>query len=105
MRIGALIATSPPSRRIHYSGFPLEVGAAGSSRTTRPAARFVTIELTTEGFFLFRCAQDGAFSGDASSVDEAKDQANYEYGLALGEGLEIPDDAADGVEWLRTQES
>src|SRR5260370_35680663 len=53
MRIGALIATSPPSRQIHYSGFPPQVGAAGSSRTTLPAARFVTIEVTTEGFFYF----------------------------------------------------
>jgi hypothetical protein len=107
MRIGALVATSPPSRQIHYSGFPPEVGAAGSSRTTLPAARFVTIELMTEGFFLFRYAQDGAFSGDTwhRSVEEAKDQANHEYGKALGEWLEIPDDAADGVEWLRTQES
>jgi hypothetical protein len=52
-------------------------------------ARFVTIELTTEGFFLFRYAQDGAFSGDTChpSVEEAKDQANYEYGKALGEWL------------------
>jgi hypothetical protein len=107
MRTGALIATSPPSRQIHYSGFPPEVGAAGSLRTTLPAARFVTIGLTTEGFFLFRYAQDGAFSGYTwhRSVEEAKDQANYEYRKALGEWLEIPGDAADGVAWLRTQES
>src|SRR5260370_33417954 len=97
MRIGALIATSPPSRQIHYSGFPPQVGAAGCSRTTLPAARFVTIAVTPAGFFLFRYSLDGAFSGDTwhRSVEEAIDQATYEYGKALGERLEIPDDAGD----------
>jgi len=106
MRIGALVATIPPSRRIHHSGFPHELGA-GSARRTLPAARFLTIELTAEGFFLFRFAEDGVFAGDTwhPSIDEAKDQANYEYGIALGRWLDIPDDAPDAVGWLRTKES
>lgn len=62
MRIDALVATSSPSRRIHHSGFPHELGA-GSPRRTLPAARFLTIELTAEGFFLFRFAEDGVFAG------------------------------------------
>src|ERR1700719_328541 len=106
MPIGALVATSPPSRRIHHSGFPYELGA-GSPRRTLPAARFLTIELTAAGFFLFRFAEDGVCAGDTwhASIDEAKDQANYEYGNALGRWLDIPDDTPDAVRWLRTQES
>jgi hypothetical protein len=107
MRIGALVVTSLPQRRIHHSGFPPELSGAGSPRKTLPAARFLTIELTAEGFFLFRFAEDGAFAGDTvhRSVEEAKDQANYEYGNALGEWLDIPDDASDAIGWLRSQES
>jgi len=107
MRTGALVATSTASRRIHHSGFPLELDKAGSPRRTLPAARFLTIELTDEGFFLFRFAEDGASAGDTwhRSVEEAKDQANYEYGSALGGWLEIPDEAPDAVGWLRTHES
>jgi hypothetical protein len=107
MRIGALVATSLPQRRIHHSGFPPQLGGAGSPRRTLPAARFLTIELTAEGFFLFRFAEDGAFAGDTwhRSLDEAKDQANYEYGNALGGWLDIPDDASDAIGWLRAQES
>jgi hypothetical protein len=67
----------------------------------------LTIELTAEGFYLFRFAEDGVFAGDTlhPSVKEAKDEANYEYGQALGVWLEIPNDASDAVEWLRARES
>jgi len=99
--------TRLPQRRIHHSGFPPELSGAGSPRKTLPSARFLTIELTAKGFFLFRFAEDGAFAGDTvhRSVEEAKDRANYEYSNALGEWLDIPDEASDAIGWLRTQES
>jgi len=107
MRTGALIVTSLPQRRIQHSGLPTELCGAGSPRRTLPAAHFLTIEPTAEGFFLFRFAEDGAFAGDTlhRSLEEAKDQANYEYGNALGGWLDIPDDASDAVGWLRARES
>jgi hypothetical protein len=104
--MGALVATGQPQRRIHRGGLPPELGGDSPQRTL-PAARFLTIELTPEGFFLFRFAEDGAFAGDTwhRSVEEAKGQAIYEYGNALGSWVDIPDDASDAIRWLRTQES
>jgi len=67
----------------------------------------LTIELTAEGFYLFRFAEDGVFAGDTlhPSVEEAKDQANYEVRTSTRVWLEIPNDASDAVDWLRVRES
>jgi hypothetical protein len=51
-----------------------------------PAARplVVILETTTDGTFLFRYAADGTFAGDTwhIDVDDARDQATYEFGEA-----------------------
>lgn len=54
-----------------------------------PAARFLTIELTAEGFFLFRYAEDGAYAGD--TLHRSVDEAHHDAELAEGAGYQVRD--------------
>lgn len=51
-----------------------------------------------EGHFLYRYARDGEFAGDTwhQSLEEAKGQANWEYGLQLQwVEVSVPDSEAE----------
>ena len=49
------------------------------------------------GAMLFRYTAHGDFGGDTyhASSEEALEQANFEYGDALGEWMPVPDDVVD----------
>jgi hypothetical protein len=49
---------------------------------------------------LYRYTADGTFAGDTwhQSLDDAKGQADFEYGKALGSWQQIPEDVAAGAE-------
>ena len=53
-----------------------------------------------DGPMLYRYASSGEFAGDTwhQSLDQAKDQAEFEYESALGPWHEIPEDVAEGKE-------
>jgi hypothetical protein len=53
------------------------------------------------GAMLFRYTAHGDFGGDTwhASVEEAQEQAAYEYGDALGVWIQVPDDIADPHEF------
>jgi len=63
----------------------------------------LVLEQTGEGFFLYRCTEDGQFAGDTfhMTVEEALAQADGEYGAALGQWIEIPADVADAVAYAK----
>lgn len=69
----------------HYQGFPEQLGH-GSPENLKSAVS-VAIEENIDGVFLFRFSADGQVVGDTwhMSVEEAKEQAIYEYGALLGE--------------------
>lgn len=51
------------------------------------------------GFLLYRYTQDGQFAGDTwhMTLDEAKDQADFEFGEGLGPWRSVPEEVADPV--------
>lgn len=52
-----------------------------------PAAATVEIQVEENGFLLLRFDADGEFSGDTwhQSLDEAKEQARFEFGITESE--------------------
>jgi hypothetical protein len=89
----------------HFIGSP--PGAAGRDDRERLAwPRVVIIETNPDGSFaLNRFSADGTFSGDTwhATLDEAKDQASYEYEDALSEWLEVPVGVTDAVSFALRQ--
>jgi hypothetical protein len=57
----------------------------------------VLVEGENASAMLYRYRCDGEFCGDTwhASFEEARDQAQYEYGTALGPWLPVPPDVTD----------
>ena len=62
-----------------------------------PFPHVLLIEGTGTSVMLFRYRCDGEFCGDTwhASVEDARGQAEHEYGAAMGPWLQVPEDAAD----------
>ena len=93
----ALVGAMEGQRRAaHTAGFPLDPAKM------LPAADVVLVVADHEpGAMLFRYTVHGEFGGDTwhPSVAEAREQAVYEYGEALGEWMDVPDEFADPHEF------
>lgn len=63
------------------------------------AAVLLAIEERPDGVFLFRFTANGEAAGDTwhRSVQEAQDQARYEFGDLLPQWKPVPDDVEDVV--------
>jgi hypothetical protein len=82
----------------HYLGFSLLL----------PFPDIVIIQrdlIDTTGFFLFRYLIDGTDAGDTwhETLEEAKGQADFEYGDSIDEWIEIPEDVNDPLEYCLQQ--
>jgi hypothetical protein len=101
IRLFALVRqTKAPPRVKHYQGLPPDLGAEEEQqRTLLPWPRVLLVEEKPDGIFLFRFSQDGRFGGDTwhMSIQDAKAQAEYEYGDALGEWKQVPQEIVDPV--------
>lgn len=75
----------------------------GSSQLPRAAAFLV--EPIKDGLLLIRIARDGSFGGDTWHPDfgEAREQAEYEFGDAVGEWREIPEGTEDVDAYVLSQ--
>lgn len=87
----------PESR--HRAGLPPELTDGVDERSSLPYPRVLLIELRPDGVFLVRYGEGSVFAGDTwhQTVGEAKEQAEEEYGLALGSWQPVPSDEADPV--------
>lgn len=94
---------SSPSR--HFYGLPPELTDGQDNRQRLPNPGILTIEETGEGIFLTRIGIDGSFGGDTwhISIEEAKQQAVYEYGALLSEWKQVPSDITDIVAFALSQ--
>ena len=82
----------------HVIGMPHELVDEGSKAEPLPSPNVLVIEQESEGsIFLYRMTRTGEPSGDTwhQSIDDAKHQAEYEYGEVLGEWRAIPEDVTD----------
>ena len=87
--VGALAAER---KAAETAGFPLDPSKM------LPLADVVLLVAGDEpGAMLFRYTAHGDFGGDTyhESLGDAREQASYEYGDALGEWMDVPDDVVD----------
>jgi hypothetical protein len=102
----AWISDSQEQPRVrHYLGLPPELTPGADERVDFPRARIVLIKETRHGVFLYRYTQHGAYAGDTyhESVPDAQEQAEFEYGPALGEWLEVPGAVPDAEAYVTAQ--
>ena len=102
MRLYALIKTGKKSKVRHFRGFPPQLTGGKDDRKDFPAAGVLVIEKIPDGIFLIRYTQDGSFAGDTwhKTVEDAKNQANYEYGKLLREWQSLSNDVTDIISFI-----
>jgi hypothetical protein len=85
----------------NFVGLPPELSGGHDYRVALPLPDVVVIETREDGVFLDRLTESGEFGGDSwhQSVAEAKRQATFEYGDALGEWVEIPAEELDAEDY------
>lgn len=76
----------PPSR--HFSGPPPEAGIEGAHQERMPWPRLVLAAERDDGVYLKRLLAVGDTAHD--SIEEAKEQAAWEYGGFLGPWRPVP---------------
>ncbi len=76
----------------HFLGLPSELTAKEDKRVQLPWPKVFIIEDGSDGIFLLRFTKDGIYAGDTwhKSIDDAKHQAEYEYGIKINEWIVVP---------------
>jgi len=87
----------------HYRGWPAELtnGVDTSVEIIRPT--FLIIKALSDGFFLHYYSSKGDPLSDTwhRSLDDAKHQAEFEFGTFITEWREIPMDIPDPLDYVR----
>lgn len=100
VRLVAKVNARPSDLTVkHYRGFPPALTGGADRREAMVAAAFLVIEEKASGWFLVRFTADGSCVGDTwhMSVNEAKDQAIFEFGNGLSEWEAIPSAESDAI--------
>lgn len=86
-----------PSR--HYVGLPPIDPGDPDTRERMAVPRVLVLESRPDGVFLDRYDESGDEAGDTwhQSIDDAKEQAQVEYGEQLGPWTEVPENEGDPV--------
>jgi hypothetical protein len=90
--------TAEVPRSRHFLGLPPELVGNKDNRVALPRSRILVLsEDSDSGVLLYRYAHDGRFSGDTwhPSIEDAKHQAEFEFGDALGKWNEVPQEVVD----------
>lgn len=98
-RLVALVRENEERQPKHFVGLPPELTEGKDTRQRLALPRVLLVEARTDGVFLFRFTDDGGFGGDTwhGSIEEAKQQAQYEYGTMADEWREVPDEITNVV--------
>lgn len=103
IRLFASLRQGSQGKTSHRVGYPPGVNrATEDSGTQLPSPDVVVLEQESEGnCFLYRLTKAGLPGGDTwhQSIDDAKHQADFEYGEALGEWREVPPEVPDAQEF------
>ena len=84
----------------HYIGFPESLGM-GEQKPLPDAVALLIMEEAPGSVFLYRLNAVGEDAGDTwhPTLVEAREQAEFEYGDALGEWVDIPPEIDDPREY------
>jgi hypothetical protein len=100
--LGELPPELPPRQ---FWGLPPDLTGGVDRRRVMPQAAVLVLMRDPYGsIFLYRFDSAGAFSGDTwhQDVVEAKRQATFEYGNAVGDWHAVPDDITDIGAFVRS---
>lgn len=83
----------------HYHGLPPDLTGGHDLREKMEAPVLVIIEEKSDGVFLFRFTADGQVVGDTwhMTVEEAKQQADFEFPGLLSDWKSVPAEVEDVV--------
>jgi hypothetical protein len=78
-------------------GLPQELSAANDLPEEMPWPRVLVIRPSKRGWYLDRFTEGGESGGDTwhQELDEAREQADEEYGGSVSKWREVPPDMAD----------
>ena len=100
VRLLSILTGEQSSAKVrHYRGLPPELTGGKDTRQKMGPALFLVIKEEKSGIFLYRYSANGNCVGDTwhMSVDEAKDQAAYEYEGLVGKWSNVPPEVDDVV--------
>jgi hypothetical protein len=89
----------------HFRGIPPELAGGTDDREILLSPAVLVIEEKLDGIFLFRFMRDGSCVGDTwhLTVEDAKQQAEYEYGIAPSEWKQVPTEIVNAVTFALEQ--
>jgi hypothetical protein len=90
-----------PLKINQFLGMPPELTGGEDTRQVQGSARLLVIEERPEGFFLFRFDKSGGCVGDTwhFTEEEAREQADYEYGQGAKSWSSVPEEIDDVVKF------
>lgn len=85
----------------HYTGLPPELTGGRDFRHEMNPASVRLIGKQSDGVFLYRFDSEGQVVGDTwhRSIEEAKEQAQFEYGNLISEWKQVPPEIEDVVQF------
>ncbi len=97
--VARVIGRIPEPRVKHFHGLPPELTDGKDQRQQLQWPDLLVIESKPDGIFLFRFTADRKIVGDTwhSTIDEAKNQASFEFKNLLSEWKLVPDDVEDAI--------
>jgi hypothetical protein len=96
---------SPDLPTRQFVGVPPGLTGGVDQRQAMPPAKVLVLMRESDGsIFLYRFAADGAAAGDTwhAEIAEAKGQAAFEYGNAVGVWCPVPADVTDISAFVRS---
>ncbi|MDE1152779.1 MAG: hypothetical protein PW788_09605 [Micavibrio sp.] len=96
-RFFTILSLTSFSKTKHYEGLLSDFTNGINTQKKLGPARFLTIEENEDGFFLYRFDDKGNCVGDTwhQSLNEAKEQADYEFEQTLKNWQDVPPDIQD----------
>ena len=80
------------------------VGMPGGPQVDLPFPQLLVIESATDGIFLYRYTAGGDACGDTwhQSIEDAREQASFEYQDSLGSWYDVPASVDDPVAYAHS---
>jgi hypothetical protein len=88
-------------RRVQFIGLPPSLSGDPNSTAEKPDPKWLVIELSPDGWFLYRYTSSGQVAGDTwhASLEDAQYQANREYESEAREWVEVPSSIGNAVKF------
>lgn len=89
----------------HFQGLPPVLTNSVDTRIPLPPGRILLISRTSSGIFLYRYTANGGYAGDTwhANVDDALEQASFEFEEDLNEWQDVPEGVVDALVFVQAR--